>query len=360
MSAFAWLSIFDVLLRLFVAFLIGRAPFDRLIYFALLLFLVQVIMISIYRIYCVRHYEEAHVEFFYDKSLYKSITSFAGWTLIGGFAWTLKNSGANMLLNFFFGPIVNSARGVALQVTTAVNNFSNNFLIAVIPQITKYYAQGQVSEMHRLSNRSLKFSFFIVFVLALPIILSINYILSIWLVEVPDKTNIFIILVFVDSLIQCLLGSQLAYMVYATGKIRNMELIGGLLTLMIIPSSFLFLKLGYGPEVVFVMIILFGFLNGLVRLYFAHKQTGFSYSQYLKSVILPAFLVAGISVGVSIPLKLFVFAKDSLGHFLLLSIITIITCVVSVLYIGMTSSERASVFKALKSRIPQVFNKRTE
>jgi O-antigen/teichoic acid export membrane protein len=165
MGTFAWLSIFDVSFKLGIAFALSVAPFDKLIFFGLLFLIVYIIMTSIYRAYCYRHYEECKYRIFWNQELYKSMSVFAGWNIFGGLAWMLKDQGANVLLNLFFGPAINAARAVALQVSTAVTGFVGSFQTATYPQITKYYASGDLEDMHRLVNRSLRMSFLLVFFL---------------------------------------------------------------------------------------------------------------------------------------------------------------------------------------------------
>jgi len=351
MGAFAWLSILDVTLKLLIAYLIGISPIDKLVFFGLLMLMVSILMIMIYRVFCICHYEEAHMKLFWDSSLYRSMTSFAGWNIIGGLAWMLKNHGANMLLNLFFGPIINAARGVAMSVTLAVNGFANSFLAAVFPQITKYYAQGRMAEMQLLVNRSLKFSFYIVFVVALPIMVNINYILSIWLVEVPYKANVFVILVFADMLIQSILGAQLSQVISATGNIKNFQIVGGINMLLIVPISYIFLKVGFGPETVFVVIILSGVLSGAIRLYYAHVQVGYSIWAFIRDVLLPVVKIFIVSTAVTVLLKYFVFSGSSLLNFVVLTLLSLTVSCAVVWIMGVTQVERNMLAGAIKSRV---------
>ena len=354
MSAFSWLSILDVILKLLIAFLISISPFDKLIYFGFLLLLVKVIMISIYRTYSIKHYEEAHIKIFWDKPLYYSMFFFTFWNVIGGLAWMLKNHGTNLVLNLFFGTIINSARGIAMQVSLAVNQFSNSFLSAVYPQITKYYAQGNLENMYNLTNRSLKFSFYIVYCLALPILLNINMILSVWLVETPPKTAIFVLWVFIDMLIQSIMGSQLSTVVSSTGNIRNFQIIGGLNMLLILPISYLFLRNGYEPEIVFIIIAISGIISGLIRLYFAHKQTGYSYSEYIKKVLYPVSKVLVISIALSIPLKLYIFKQETYINLIIVSTFSFLITVLVIFTIGMSREERSSIISYLSSKFKRL------
>lgn len=351
MGAFSWLSILDVIFKLLIAFLISKSPFDRLVYFGLLLLVAQIIMISIYRLYSIRHYEEAHIKFFWDKLLYKSIFSFAFWNVIGGLAWMMKNHGTNLLLNLFFGTVINSARGIAMQVSLAVNQFSSSFLAAVYPQITKYYAQGKTDNMFHLTNRSLKFSFYIIFCLSLPILLNIESILSLWLVETPPKTNIFVIWVFVEMLIQSIMGSQLSTMISSTGDIKNFQIVGGLNMLLILPISYVFLKGGYEPESVFIIIAISGLISGFIRLYYAHKQTGYSYKDYILEVLNPVTKVLLLSLTLTIPLKILIFSSNTIRDCILLSFLSFLIVIASSYFMGITKIERINLNDFIKSKL---------
>ena len=160
MSAFAYISILEVVLKLMIVYMLVIFSFDKLILYSFLILSIQVLIRFCYSIYCNRHFEETKYKNVWDKSLFKEMTGFAGWSMFGNLAGVLFNQGLNMLLNVFFGPVVNAARGVAVQVQNAVQQFVGNFQMALNPQITKTYAQGDLESMHKLMYRSAKFSFF--------------------------------------------------------------------------------------------------------------------------------------------------------------------------------------------------------
>ena len=153
------------------------------------------------------------------------MSGFAGWNLFGSIAWLLRDQGLNIVLNLFFGPVFNAARGVATQVSSAVMNFISNFQMALNPQITKNYANGKLEEMEKLTYLGIKFSYMILFFLAFPLSLNIDYVLHLWLVEVPDYTALFITLILVDSLVGNLFGTPLMTSLSATGNIRNYQIL---------------------------------------------------------------------------------------------------------------------------------------
>ena len=191
MSAFAYISIIEVILKLAIVYMLYVTPWDKLITYSILLLIVQLIIRCIYARYCSNHFEESHYCHQVDKSLFKEMFAFAGWSFWGNLAGVLYTQGLNMMLNMFFGPIVNAARGIAVQVQAAVQQFIGNFQVALNPQITKNYATGELVQMHILMFRSARFSFFLLYLLTLPILLETNYILTLWLETVPADAVVF-------------------------------------------------------------------------------------------------------------------------------------------------------------------------
>ena len=181
MSAFAYISIYEAVMKLVVVYLIVISPIDKLIVYSFLILLISLSLRLIYGIYCKRKFEECSYMFILDKPLLKNMSGFAGWNFLGAGSFLLMTQGVNMLLNMFFGVALNAARGIATQVENVVNQFTNNFGTAINPQITKSYAQGDYDYMHKLVFAGSKYSFFLVVVLCLPIILEANQILHLWL-----------------------------------------------------------------------------------------------------------------------------------------------------------------------------------
>lgn len=192
MSAFAYISVIEVTLRLIIVYMLTVSPFDRLITYSVLLMCVGALIRFIYGYYCKRHFEECTYHFVYDKAILKSMTIFAGWNFLGNGAYMLNTQGVNILMNMYFGVAVNAARGVATQVDAALKQFVNNFTTAVNPQITKSYAQGDLKSMHKLVCRSAKFSAFLMLFFAVPIILETDTILTLWLKNPPAYASIFL------------------------------------------------------------------------------------------------------------------------------------------------------------------------
>ena len=278
------------------------------------------------------------------------MTSFAGWDYLGGLTWMLKDQGANVLLNLFFGPVINAARAVALQVSSAVTGFLYSFLSAVFPQITKYYASGNLKEMHILATRALKMSFLLVFFLSFPIMININFILSIWLKTVPNMSNIFLILVFIDILFQCILGNPLTTMIFATGNIRKFQIYNSATIGMIIPFSYVLLKIGFDSTIVFYMIILFNALSGLVKLYYANKLVQYSYKEFILQVVVPIAKILIVTLPLPILLRIFVLNKNNFINCLSLCMFIIIEIIPSFWFWGFERNEKNVILKLIKDK----------
>lgn len=351
MSVYAYISIVEVFLKLGIVYLLIVCPFDKLIAYGVLLFVVQLIVRSIYQIYCCKHYEESKIRLFWDKELYRQMSGFAGWNLFGSVAWLLRDQGVNIILNMFFGPVINAARGVATQVSGAVMSFITNFQVALNPQITKNYANGNIEEMENLSYLGIKFSFMILFILAFPLTININYVLQLWLVEVPDYAALFIILILIDAMVGALFGTPLMTSLSATGVIRNYQIVVSLIILCIVPVGYVFLKMGYDAPSVFYITILFSFLSGLVRYLYCRKQIGYSFRKMMRGVLIPLFGMTAISLPLPIYLKMQVMKTDSFYNFIFLSIVAVVISGVAAWFVGMQKNERHTICELVKNKI---------
>lgn len=338
MSAFAYISVLEIILKLAIVYLLVVLPFDKLKVYAVLVLMVGLLIRYIYTRYCHMHFEESHYIHRIDKALLKEMSSFAGWSFWGNLAAILYTQGLNMMLNIFFGPVVNAARGIATQIQGVVQQFVANFQMALNPQITKTYASGELDKMHSLMFRSARFSFMLMFFLSLPIMLETNYILTLWLGIVPENTVIFARIIIAISLIYtianpCVIANQ------ATGKVKVYQAVVGGLLLLILPISYIVLKMGAPAYSVFIVHFCVESVAQFARMYMLRNMIDLPLLSYVKNIYLP---IMGV-VLLSVVLPLLVYSNMQEGFIRLLAVG--MTCVISVamtsLFIGMTRNERS-------------------
>lgn len=266
MSAFAYISIFEGVGKLAIAFLVTLATFDRLIFYSILMCSIAVAVRLVYGTYCKRHFVECTYHFRWDKKLLKRMFGFAGWNFIGATYAILRDQGGNIILNLFFGPAVNAARGIANQVNNAITGFATNFMTALNPQITKSYASGDHEYMMTLIYQGARLSFYMLLFLSLPVIVNTHYILVVWLKLVPEHAVVFVQLILIFALSECI-SNPLVTAMLATGNIRNYQIVVGGLQILNLPLSYICLKLGGRPESVLVVAIIISQCCLAARLY---------------------------------------------------------------------------------------------
>lgn len=347
MSAFAYISIYEAFANLGVVFLIRVGNFDRLMLYAITLLIVKISVILIYRVYCKRNFSEASTTKSYDKTIIKQIFAFTGWNLWGGMAGSLLGQGINVLLNIFFGPAVNAARGVAVQVQSAVHMFATNFQMAMNPQIMKTYAAGELNVMHSLVFRSAKFTFLLLISIMLPLAMEIDTVLKIWLNEVPEYTNIFVCLMLVICMIDSV-SNPFMTSAAATGRVKVYQAVVGGILISIVPIAYFVLKLGGNPYSVFLVHIVVALIAFGVRLYIIKGLINLSVRNYLSEVILPCLLVLVPSAISSILLKKYM--PDGIIYSLIKIVIIAIVTVAFSVFLGMTKGERNFIVSKVNNR----------
>ncbi len=301
MSAFAYISLMDAFLKLIIVFLLVSYDGDRLILFGVLVLLVSIIDVLIYIQYCLRTFCESKYRFVVNNPLMIEMTKFASWNLMGNLSYVCYTQGLNLLLNVFFNPAVNAARGIAVQIQTVVSNFSYNIENAIKPQITKTYALQDMQRMHMLLFLSARISFFVLLLVSLPILLETNQILNLWLVEVPDHTINFIRLTILTLLSETLTNPLLTA-TQATGDIKKYQLSVSLLCFFILPVSYLALLIFPYPEIVFVVCLIFSFVIQFVKVWIVGRQINVSIRNYSYNVIIKCLAVLFLSFGFSYPI----------------------------------------------------------
>lgn len=302
MSAFAYISILEASLKLAIVYLLVVGDFDKLELYAYLITVVQVLICLCYMFYCRKNFEETKFKISFNKPLFKEMLGFAGWNLWGNLAAILFGQGLNILLNMFFGPAVNAARAVSVQVQGAIQQFSSNFQMALNPQITKSYALGKLNDMHKLVYRSSKFSFFLLFVLCLPVLFETEFILKIWLKNVPDNTVAFIRIMVITMMIDAT-SNPLMVSAQASGKIKLYQTVIGLILIAILPISYVVLKLGGAPWSVFVVHLIMCVIAFIARLAIIKPLICLDLKNYFKEVINVIIFVVLVAASLSALIK---------------------------------------------------------
>lgn len=343
MNIFAYIGIGNILLRLFIVLYIAYAPWvgDRLITYALLLVVINISVQVFYMFYCRSHFMECRSKIHFYKAIFKEMGTFAFWNFIGCTAGLLKEQGVNILLNIFIGPVVNAARGIAVSVNTAITSFSGNFMTALNPQITKSYAAGDYDYMNSLVERGSRFSFYIILVFILPVMLETEFILKLWLGIYPEYSVSFVRLVLIVSAID-VLSNTLINLQTATGKIRNYQLAVGGMLMMNFPLSYICLKLGLSPVSVYVVAIVVSVCCLVLRLLFLRKMVEkFSMAAFISNVSVNVLKV--VFVAFILPLSITFLMDDGWTRLLLLVPFSMVCAGCSIFWIGCNASERSFI-----------------
>lgn len=283
MSVFAYIGIFEAILKLLIVFLIQMDAFDKLVFYAFLLMLVAIGIRVLYNVYVKYNFDYCRCTWEIDKEYGQSMIMFIGFNFIGSIANILKSQGINVLLNLFFGTVVNAARGISVQVLNAVSGFVTNFQLALNPQIIKLYAAGEKEDMFKLMFRGSKFSYLLMLLISLPVIVETPYLLSLWLVIVPENTVIFVRLTLTITLIDSL-SHTLITGVHASGNVKKYQLVNGTVLMMTLPLAYLVLKFGYPPYMVFVVSLCVSIVCHFIRLYILRGLIGFPFSKFIIEV----------------------------------------------------------------------------
>lgn len=350
MKAFAYVSIIEVSLKLLIVFILQWFGCDKLKLYAVLVFSVSLVIRIIYGIYCKRNFSECTYYKFWDKALYKTLMSYAGWNLWGNVAVVTMNQGINILLNIFFGPAINAARGIAFQINSAVNGFVTNFQMAMNPQIIKSHAANDVKYMQQLIFQGSKYSFILLFTLSLPVLIEADIILIWWLKKVPEYTALFCRLILINALIDSLSGTLMTA-AQASGKIKLYQSVVGGLLLFILPISYLLLKIGLPPQTTIYVNIGISIIALVARLCILNRLINLSIKHFVQNTLLRILPIIGISIAFSLIAKYYI--NQDIIRFILVCLISVLSIATTTYWIGITKKERIFINLKLK----QVFSK---
>lgn len=338
----AFVGILDAILKLIIALILPYVKSDQLIAYGFLLLLISVINWGLYYFYTKINFKDLKFQFQFHKSLFKEMLSFSVWNFFGSFSSVMREQGVNMVLNLFYGPVINAARGIAYQVTGALKGLVHNVTNAARPQMVQSYAAGNVSRTFHIMYGISKLVYLSLYLLSIPVILEVDYILKIWLGEyVPEHTNNFFILAITASIIRTL-HPMTSHVVQATGKIKLFQFVNGVIDLIIVFVAYLFCYLGYEPESVFVLYIIANIIIQVICWHILQSLVPeFSMIHYIKKVILPIMCVSILS-----------FIMPYLAHqmmdtgFLRLLVVVIVSFISTSLisyFVGLNIKERAMV-----------------
>jgi len=347
MSFFALLSIVEAFLKLGIVFLLAIILFDKLMVYAFLVSIVGLIIFFTYKVYCNRMFEVAHFRFNKDKTIFRQLASFSGWSVFGQFANVCRNKGIEILINIFHGVAMNAAMGIAMQVNTAVYAFVSNFQTAFRPQIIKSYAANDNIYFTRLIFRSSKVSYYLLFFFVLPLYINADFVLQMWLKIVPEYSVMFTRLMLIYSL-EIAISGPLWMAIQATGEIKKYQIILSCLTFANLPLSFLFLYLCFSPVWVLVIKIALSVVIFIWRLSYMKERINFPVIDFLHEAIIPILIITGISC-----LAIYSFSTLFIDWTkLLLSCIVSTLCIGSLVYlVGINKQEKRMVLSWVKSKI---------
>ena len=349
MDFYAIVSIFDALCKLGVVVAIPYISLDRLIFYGTFIALVSLIDLVCYYIYVRRNFKDLFFDFCCGKKFFQPMFSFSIWNLFDMFAFTMKGQGLNVLLNSFFGPVVNAARGVAAQIMAAIQGFSSNIVTAFRPQLVESYAQGNYQRANRLMFSMSKISYSLLFILSLPIILELDYILSLWLDgNVPEYTAVFTRLVLIDMLVNSL-NTPLSQVVQAVGKLKTYQMVRSVVILLILPISWGTLKFGADPTAVFIVSVFVSVINQAVSMYLLRRVYEYSYKNYVFNVLLPCFLLTILSLPIPILVKSLI--PQGGIRLSITSLLSVGICIMLFFLLMLTNGQRKEGIRLIKTKL---------
>ena len=349
MHVYAYVGLGETFAKLFIVLGLFYYPFDKLAIWGFALFAIQLCTSLLYRFYCIKKFDNCNLRRnIWDLALAKSMLGFTGWNMFGTIAWTLKDQGASILLNIFGGPAINAARGVSGQVTGAVKGLVGGFQSAVNPQLTKTYAANDLTATCSLLCKSSKFSYFLLLIISIPVILEINFLLDIWLVEAPAYAALFTRIVILEALFDTLGGPMITSLM-ATGRIKWYQIIVGSILLFNIPIAYILLKLGYPIETPLIVSLIFIIIGNAARLLFCRNMLGLSILTYTRTVILPITIVSVLTF--IIPYVITSTMTEGWLRLLTSSASSVIFGVAAIYCCGFTTSERSFIINLLRNKL---------
>lgn len=343
MHIFGRLAILDAVIKILICVCLVISPWDKLISYSLFLAIGTTLVNSIYIFYSKRKYPECVFSPLWDKKKVKELSVFSSWNLFGSAAWVGKTQGIGVILNIFFGPIMNAAHGIASTVRTTAGTFSQNFSSAISPQIVKKYATNDHGSLSELLHRGSRVTFYLMLVIVLPLFLTIDFVLQMWIGDHSSHMETFCKIMLIEALIDSL-SSPLATANQATGKIALYQFLIGFIGLLTLPLAYLLLTIGYPPAWVFISSAILQIVIVLIRVIFLRRVYPGALNVAVNKILLPCLLVGSISFGICYYININV---DSFVSFLTSCLIYISICLITIWVIGVTKTEKQRLINIL-------------
>lgn len=352
MGVYSYVTIVDVTVKLLVLFCLTYVSFDKLIVYTVLYMIAGFVGPVISVFYCKKHFSEVNIVFSFDRALLKEIGNFSIWSLLGNLSWMLNAEGVSIILNMFFGVAVNAARGVAGQVENIVQGFVGNFMAALNPQITKSYASGDTHYTHQLLYAGTRVSFCMILLLAIPVLLEVRQVLSLWFGHYPPFADVFA-QISVLTMLMMSLGNSLTTAQGATGHVRKYALVMSGLAYLAFPITYICFKLGMPPYMAYISNLLVYGLSVFAKIGIVKSYIGITYKDYIKNVVLRVATVAAVSF--VIPFSIHCLMEQGSLRLICVTATSIPITLIAIYFLGLYDNERALLDSKLKT-LP-VFNK---
>ena len=349
MAVYAYVGLYEAVSRLLIAYAVTISPIDNLVFYGLLLMANTIAVQLFYRYYTRIKYDECQFRLIKDKALYKKLLSYSGWDLFGGVAGVSQNQGINILLNIFFGPTVNAARAISMQVKSAVRTFVTNFLTAVRPQVVKNFAEQQYEEMYSLTFKAIRFSLFLMLAMIVPICFEIEYILNLWLGSgYPEETALFTIIILISAFFDVIeQGNNMAF--HAIGRIKTGNIICGSIMILSLPVSYLFLRLGGDAYIALIIVLLSNLVSIVINIIIIHGYIKFSYRDLIVNTYLPVLYVSAITIIPAIIIQRFF--QEGAFRFCAVLLATELVLILSVYLFGITKNEKTQFINFINNKL---------
>jgi len=351
MSIYAYLSVFEGVAKLAICYaIIHNKVFDKLIYYGVLLLCVNVAITLFNIVFCVVKYKETRVKFYTEKTVFKQLASFIGINSFGVMSWALGKNGINVVMNMFFGPAINGAKALATQLDRVIFQFGTNIDTAIKPQITKLYAKNEIQQMFSLAMKSTKYIYFVMLVVSMPLLFETDTILQIWLGEIPEYTKVFTQIVLFETLFNTF-SRPFDDTSLATGKIKNIQIYGRLITLSALPISYILLRICANPLIPVVLVAFLSLLYSLFIVWEMNRHYQFGLKLFFVKSLLPIAVVSTLCFTVGFAVHSFVVLKNVYASLAVNSMLLVCASVIFILIFGVDAKDREFLKQTLASKI---------